>query len=154
MSWTDIISGLEGKFVSTQTSRRLITSSHSEPLLRRLIITLWRSRLYTYVVDIRKAFDIVPREALFQSLRDIGIYETLLVVIMRLYDSVSSRLRMAHGLSDFIQSTIGVKQGCPLSPTLLGIYIDDLESYLHEHNIQEEDGLHSRGPIETDRCTG
>jgi hypothetical protein len=58
---------------------------------------------------------------------------------MRLYESVSGRLRMAHGLSDFIQSTIGVKQGCPLSPTLFGIYIDELESFLHEH-IQEGDG--------------
>jgi hypothetical protein len=46
---------------------------------------------------------------------------------------------MAHGLSDFIQSTIGVKQGCPLLPTLFGIYIDELESFLHEH-IQQGDG--------------
>jgi hypothetical protein len=84
-------------------------------------------------------FDTVPRDALFQRLRDIGISETLLVAIMRLYESVLGRLRMAHGLSDFIQSTIGVKQGCPLSPTLFGIYIDELESFLHEH-IQEGDG--------------
>jgi hypothetical protein len=46
---------------------------------------------------------------------------------------------MAYGLSDFIQSTIRVKQGCPLSPTLFGIYIDEMKSYLHEH-IQEGDG--------------
>jgi hypothetical protein len=81
----------------------------------------------------------VPREALFQKLCDISISETFLVAIMRLYESVSGRLRLAHGLSDFIQSTIGIKQGCPLSPTLFGIYIDELESYLHEH-IQEGDG--------------
>jgi hypothetical protein len=47
---------------------------------------------------------------------------------------------MAHGLSDFIQSTIGVKQGSPLSLTLFGIYIDELESFLHEH-IQEGDSF-------------
>jgi hypothetical protein len=58
---------------------------------------------------------------------------------MRLYESVLGHLRMAHDLSDFIQSTIGVKQGCPLSPTLFRIYIDELESFLHEH-IQEGDG--------------
>jgi len=40
---------------------------------------------------------------------------------------------------DFIRSTIGVKQGFPLSPTLFGIYIDELEAFLHEH-IQDNDG--------------
>jgi hypothetical protein len=78
-------------------------------------------------------FDTVPRDALFQRLRDIGISEILLVTIMRLYESILGCLGMAYGLSDFIQSTIGLKQGCPLSSTLFGVYIDELESFLHEH---------------------
>ena len=58
---------------------------------------------------------------------------------MHLYKSVLGRLRTARGMSEFIRSTIGVKQGCPLSPTLFGIYIDELEAFLHEH-IQDIDG--------------
>jgi hypothetical protein len=96
-------------------------------------------KVYSCFVDIRKEFDTVPRDALSQRLRDIGIFETLLVAIMRLNESVSRHLGMTHGLSNFIQSTIGVKQGCPLSPTLFEIYIDELESFLHEH-IQEGEG--------------
>ena len=46
---------------------------------------------------------------------------------------VVGHLRMAHGLSDLIESTIGVKQGCPLLSNLFEIYIDELESFLHEH---------------------
>jgi hypothetical protein len=84
-------------------------------------------------------FDIVPREGLFQRLRDINMSKTLLAAIMRLYEAVLGRLRLTHDHSDFIQSTIGVKQGCPLSPTLFGIYIDELASFLHNH-IQDGDG--------------
>jgi hypothetical protein len=41
-SWRVDILELEDKQVSAQTTRRLITSSHSEPLLRRLVIALRR----------------------------------------------------------------------------------------------------------------
>lgn len=53
--------------------------------------------------------------------------------MMRLYEAILGCLRTVGGMLDFIQSTIGVKQGCPLSPTLFGIYTDELESFLWEH---------------------
>ena len=34
---------------------------------------------------------------------------------------------MSDKLSDFFNSSIGVKQGCPLTPTLFGLCIDELE---------------------------
>ena len=38
---------------------------------------------------------------------------------------------MTHGE---LPSNIGVKEGCPLSPTLLSFYIDELETYLDKIN--------------------
>lgn len=52
---------------------------------------------------------------------------------MHLYKSVLGCLHTAHGVSHFIRRSIGIKQGCPMSPTLFRIYIDELESFLHEH---------------------
>ena len=82
------------------------------------IFTLWAiikevqhhsKKVYCCFVDFHKAFDSIPRAALFQRLRDIGISKILLMTIMRLYEIVIGRLKTIEGLSDPIQSTIGVK---------------------------------------------
>jgi hypothetical protein len=56
----------------------------------------------------------------------------LRVVAIRLYENVISKFRNTEGWSEEINCNIGVKQGCPLSPTLFGIYIDKLEDCLEE----------------------
>ncbi|MCO5606114.1 hypothetical protein L7F22_060301 [Adiantum nelumboides] len=65
-----------------------------------------------------------------QRLQDIGVPEAIRWGIYALYESVTGRVRAPGGLSDAIESTIGVKQGCPLSPILFGIYIDELLEYV------------------------
>ncbi|MCO5595552.1 hypothetical protein L7F22_049597 [Adiantum nelumboides] len=50
--------------------------------------------------------------------------------IYALYEHVSGRVRCPGGLSDTLVSTIGVKQGCPLSPTLFGLYIDEIVDFI------------------------
>ena len=50
--------------------------------------------------------------------------------IMALYSSVTGQVRTPEGISDIVHSTIGVKQGCPLSPTLFGMYIDEVSDYI------------------------
>lgn len=49
---------------------------------------------------------------------------------MALYERVLGRVRTGAGWIEEIMSTIGVKQGYPLSPTLFGLYIDELENFI------------------------
>ena len=44
---------------------------------------------------------------------------------------------MSNGLSKFLNSTIDVKQGCPCSPTLFGVRIDELEEMVAKF-VKEE----------------
>ncbi|MCO5614740.1 hypothetical protein L7F22_069024 [Adiantum nelumboides] len=89
-----------------------------------------KRRLYCCFVDFRKAFDTVPREVLFRRLMDLGVGEEMIWGIYALYEHVSGRVGCPGGTSDTFVSTIGVKQGCPLSPTLLGIYIDEFVDFI------------------------
>ena len=62
--------------------------------------------------------------------KSLGHYLTLNSWIYALYESVSRKLWSPNGLSEAVASTIGVKQGCPLSPTLFGLYIDEVSDYI------------------------
>jgi hypothetical protein len=49
-----------------------------------------------------------------------------------MYENVISKFKNIKGWSKEINCNIGVKQGCPLSPTLFGIYINKLEACLEK----------------------
>ena len=40
---------------------------------------------------------------------------------------------LVAGDSEFFPTTMGVKQGCPLSPLLFGLYFDRVAAYVEEH---------------------
>ena len=54
----------------------------------------------------------------------------ILDVIKSLYAHDSAAVRSSEGLSAIFRCLMGVKQGCPLSPTLFGLYVDGLEKHL------------------------
>jgi hypothetical protein len=91
-----------------------------------------KTNLLCCFIDFRKYFDTVPRTNLWDRLEEIKVPFELRVVAIRLYENVISKFRNTEGWSEEINCNIGVKQGCPLSPTLFGIYIDKLEDCLEE----------------------
>jgi hypothetical protein len=77
-----------------------------------------------------------PREKLWHRMEELGVPIHLRAIVRRLYEEVKVKIRTSTGISKSFRSGIGVKQGCPLSPTLFGLYIDTLEEWL---NLQEGD---------------
>ena len=70
-------------------------------------------------------------------MEELGVPMHLRETIHRLYEEVKVKIKTSAGISESFRSDIGVKQGCPLSPTLFGLYIDKLEEWL---NLEDEDG--------------
>ena len=78
-------------------------------------------------VDFEKAFDTVPRDLLWQRLFEVGIPRPLIHATRELYGQVVGIMKASSHEVSRVVCDIGVKQGCPSSPTLFGLYIDKLE---------------------------
>ena len=88
------------------------------------------AKLYVCAVDLEKAFDSVDRPLLWAALQRAGIGGCMLASLQALYADVPVCVKSAGGLSSTFQSIIGVKQGCPLSPLLFGLFLDDFEQHV------------------------
>lgn len=86
--------------------------------------------LFCAFIDFKKAFDTIPRELLWQRLQTIGVPSDLLTAVATLYHSVRAKINTSQ--TEEIISTIEVIQGCHLSPTLFGVFIDDIERWLED----------------------
>ena len=72
----------------------------------------------------------MPRDRLMQRLEALGVLIDMQWGSYAHYESVSGKLWSSKGLSETVASTIGMKQGCLLSPTLFGLYIDEVSQYI------------------------
>ena len=83
-------------------------------------------QLYNNFIDYKKAFDRVWQEALWQVMRDYNLDEDLIQVIQALYDSSNSAVLMGGEIGEFFRTSVGVRQGCLLSPVLFNIFLENI----------------------------
>ncbi|MCO5579120.1 hypothetical protein L7F22_032972 [Adiantum nelumboides] len=81
---------------------------------------------------------LMEEKNLWKRMKELQVPNEYMHAIFRIYEKVVCQVRMGEGISEFFTSTIGVKQGCPLSPTLFGLLIDELEHMVLEFMRQED----------------
>lgn len=84
-----------------------------------------KSRLEVAVLDISKAFDSVPHEAIRRSLIAYGVDEAIVKVVSNMYSNVKTIFKNCGGFK--LEIKMGVKQGDPLSPLLFNLVLVKLE---------------------------
>ena len=113
------------------------TTTHHIYLLAETILKRKKQRKPTYCcfLDIKKAYDTVWRDGLWEKLRNTGMNEDLVLVIQAMHEEVKSRVVMNGKLSSWFNLDIGLRQGCVLSPLLFLIFINDLLKELKESKL-------------------
>ena len=121
---------VDNGFVSEEQGSSKAGSRTSDHLLivRFLIDKYARKKggkLFTCFVDLRKAFDTVPRTKLFHCLlKNYGIGGKFVKILREMYTNNKIFVKLSDGLLKPFTTTISVKQGCVLSPILFNLYID------------------------------
>ncbi len=85
-----------------------------------------KKELWLAFVDLEKAFDRVPREVLWWSLRKLGVDEWMVSVIKSMYDGATTAVKLKGGESKEFEVQVGVHQGSVLSPLLFTIVLEAL----------------------------
>ena len=86
-----------------------------------------KKKLYAIFIDFKKAYDTVNRDLLMKRLKSLGINGIFLRNIMAMYKKTEYCVKLKNGHTRAINSNLGLKQGCPLSPMLFNLYIDDID---------------------------
>lgn len=85
--------------------------------------------LYNNFIDFKQAFDSVWQQGLWQVLRNFGIPEELVVLLEDMYSKTLSAVRVDGELTDWFKITVGVRQGCGLSPDLFNLILEAVMSH-------------------------
>ena len=95
--------------------------------------------LYIASIDLTKAFDLVSRQGLFQLLKKIDCPPQLHNIIASLHEDMQAVVSFDEKTSEPFTIQSGVKQGCVLAPTLLGIFFSLLLNHAFKHSTE---GIH------------
>jgi len=143
-----------GKLLSTMLLSRLVTHrqiSHPDPpnqagftkgsQCNDHIFTLMstiekykkvKCKIYAVFIDLRKAFDLVCRQALMFKLACYGVNGGFYDIIKDMYSKSEGHIKMNGKISEAFKILKGTEQGHPLSPEFFKVYFKKLSDLLNE----------------------
>ena len=81
--------------------------------------------LHIVFVDLRKAYDSVPRDAMWRVLEKYGYPPTMVSIIKSFHEGMLAELKInGELLENEISVTNGLRQGCTMAPTLFNLFFN------------------------------
>ena len=95
-----------------------------------------KTPLFMAFIDLTKAFDTVPRSALWIVLEKLGVPHKMRSIIISFHDGMLAEVIHNGKVSDAFEVNNGTKQGCVLAPILFALYFAVmLQNALHGNNF-------------------
>ena len=94
-----------------------------------------RREINIVFLDLAKAFDTVTHKTIIKALRRQHVPEEVVSVVMDLYSDATTMFKTKDGSTARINLLAGVKQGCPLSPLLFNIVMNELIEEIQAANL-------------------
>ncbi len=81
------------------------------------------TKAFLVFVDLKKAYDSIPRNSLWMVLSRLGVPSKLVNIIRAFHEDMSTRLRLDGTLQENISVQNGLRQGCTMAPVLFNLYM-------------------------------
>jgi hypothetical protein len=89
-----------------------------------------KKALFALVVDLKSAYDLVIHWVLWELLRRAGLHGDFFTLIQAMYAHAHVAITINGHVGTHVHPLIGVRQGCPLSPTLFNVVLADLHMHI------------------------
>ena len=90
--------------------------------------------LFMMFVDLKKAYDSVPRNALWTVLAKCGVPPTMLSIIRSFHEGMQAGVRVRNAVTNCFEVRNGLRQGCTMAPTLFNIYFSAMVTRWHSQS--------------------
>ena len=92
---------------------------------------LIKKKVHAVFIDLRKAFDLVCRQALLYKLSSYGVSGGFFQILKDMYSNSTGHIKLNGKISRPFQILKGTEQGHPLSPELFKVYFKELSDLLN-----------------------
>ena len=100
------------------------------------MVKIKKQKIYVAFIDFHKCFDTINRQILWNILRNNGVKGKLYRAFHSMYKTVKACIKCNNERSDYVVSSVGLKQGCLASTILFSFYIDELQHILDQSDIR------------------